>query len=213
MNSCAIVIAISAVGFSALSPMVGVASENACREDWARFQEKDRAQKECLAENSGLGTMSVVACMEPARTRKVSLDILKEGNCSLSTGRYLGYDGVENGAGEFSGGDSSSSVSGQCPNDLSKLRQKITTPELRQPGALIPVDQMIAEAGGLDRAILLTRAQIKEYEEILIVNERSAVGNPAREQFDRMNTATREAIMVNKEYLKAFDCRRRASGR
>lgn len=93
-----------------------------------------------------------------------------------------------------------------CPNDLSYLAERVRTPELRVE-VRQTVEDGIREAGSLDRAIILTRAQITKYEELLeqVTGDPNYRTNP---DYDRYVAMVNDGIMVNSAYLDALECRR-----
>lgn len=103
--------------------------------------------------------------------------------------------------------------SGNCPKDLSHVIGKVRAPELRADMGtyLNPIDDTIVAAGGLDRAILLTRGQIREYEQSLDVHRANVELRSLMPERHRAHVIQLEdAIVVNQAYLAALECRRRS---
>lgn len=95
-----------------------------------------------------------------------------------------------------------------CPEDLSYLNNRFRVPELRGH-APTSVTAMIQAAGGVDRAIKATQAQIQEYRRVLI--ELRSI--PVSERLSEHNQAiivAEDVMMSNEVALSAFECHRTA---
>ncbi len=95
-----------------------------------------------------------------------------------------------------------------CPEDLSYLNNRFRVPEL--PGhAPTSGTAMIQAAGGVDRAIKATQAQIQEYRRVLIELRSIPVSERLSEHNQAMIVAE-DVMMSNEVALSAFECHRTA---
>jgi hypothetical protein len=80
-----------------------------------------------------------------------------------------------------------------------------------KPFPSVTVDEVVAQAGGLDRAILLMRAQQRELEENYALNRENAKDAPFPETHAEAMTAIADMALANGAYLEACECRRNAA--
>ena len=99
------------------------------------------------------------------------------------------------------------SVTAQCPNDMSHYASQLQTEELRE--TLISVDEWIELAGGLDRAIILTRSQLKLNEDYLEdLRENTSPRDIIPEEYENLIILWEEGIFLYEKYLEAMECRK-----
>jgi hypothetical protein len=96
-----------------------------------------------------------------------------------------------------------------CPNDLSYLRGRVNTKELI-PERFPTVDEAVKEAGGLDRAIILTRLQIEGNESALSeLSKNFTLKKSSPAFYNQAVNAINDVLILNRAYLQAFECRKK----
>lgn len=86
-----------------------------------------------------------------------------------------------------------------CPKDLTFLRGQIRTPGIKPPLA-IPIDRLVASAGGLDQAVRGSKVQL-----LCFMNAKARFSRqPRSKEAQKVD----DAILVTKAAIKALECRK-----
>jgi hypothetical protein len=90
------------------------------------------------------------------------------------------------------------------------LLNEMKSAELRIPSAFPSIDQLIRDGGGLDRSLLLSRAQCREYEDQYELHRaNTALRDSFPNQYQTYLIALEDAVKDCGAYLHALECRRR----
>jgi hypothetical protein len=96
-----------------------------------------------------------------------------------------------------------------CPNMMVHLAARVRTPKLQDKRLYPTVRKALQDAGGLDRAIVLTRLQIKETSQKL---DQVRANTELKESMPDLHRETvtllEDQLMLNQAYLEAFECYR-----